>query len=417
MRIARERNDIEEITRAYVNLGETLDWAGRIEEAADLAGEGALSAIEQGIGPLAALLASDQALRLLRLGRWDDADAALAIAIDAAISGVTAGAALAGRALLDALRGRFDESRDALDEAERSQENALGSMWTGPLAITRGRARAVERAPGRGARRHRRHARPRRASRRGRLLPHARPRRRSAGRRRPRRGRPARPATREAESRGRRLRRRRSWSARAIWCAPSRFPAGRCPPEALLNVATTQAEHARAVGSATAAAWRDVAERWDAFGAPYATAYARWRLAEAILADGGARADAQAELAAAHAVAYRLRARPLAAELEALATRARLSLDSGTAPVAAAADGDGAAERVGLTARELEVLRLVAAGETNRSIGQALYISEKTVSVHISRILAKLDVRGRVEAAGLAIRLGLLEETEAAPDG
>ena len=111
MRIARERNDIEEITRAYVNLGETLDWAGRIEEAADLAGEGALSAIEQGISPLAALLASDQALRLLRLGRWDDADAALAIAIDAAISGVTAGAALAGRALLDALRGRFDESR------------------------------------------------------------------------------------------------------------------------------------------------------------------------------------------------------------------------------------------------------------------------------------------------------------------
>ena len=198
---------------------------------------------------------------------------------------------------------------------------------------------------------------------------------------------------------------------------PDRFPAGRCPPEALLNAATTQAEHARAVGSATAAAWRDVAERWDAFGAPYATAYARWRLAEAILADGGARADAQAELAAAHAVAYRLRARPLAAELEALATRARLSLDSGTAPVAAAADGDGAAERVGLTARELEVLRLVAAGETNRSIGQALYISEKTVSVHISRILAKLDVRGRVEAAGLAIRLGLLEETEAAPDG
>jgi DNA-binding NarL/FixJ family response regulator len=74
--------------------------------------------------------------------------------------------------------------------------------------------------------------------------------------------------------------------------------------------------------------------------------------------------------------------------------------------------GDGAAERVGLTARELEVLRLVAKGETNRSIGQALYISEKTVSVHISRILAKLDARGRVEAAGLALRLGLLDEEE-----
>jgi hypothetical protein len=56
------------------------------------------------------------------------------------------------------------------------------------------------------------------------------------------------------------------------------------------------------------------------------------------------------------------------------------------------------------------------ARETNRSIGQALYISEKTVSVHISRILAKLDARGWVEAAGLALRLGLLDEAEAAAE-
>jgi DNA-binding NarL/FixJ family response regulator len=146
---------------------------------------------------------------------------------------------------------------------------------------------------------------------------------------------------------------------------------------------------------------------------PYAAAYARWRLAEAILAEGGARADAQAALAAAHEVAVQLRARPLAAELEALARRARLSLQDGAEPAVVSGDGDGAAERVGLTARELEVLRLVAKGETNRSIGQALYISEKTVSVHISRILAKLDARGRVEAAGLALRLGLLDEEEA----
>ena len=414
MRIARERNDIEEITRAYVNLGETLDWAGRIEEAADLAGEGALSAIEQGISPLAALLASDQALRLLRLGRWDDADAALAIAIDAAISGVTAGAALAGRALLDALRGRFDESptrprggRARAGERPRVDVDRAAGHHAG-------RARALERAPRRGARRHRRHARPRRAGGRGRLLPHARPRGRGAGRRRHRRLGPCHgdaEAEREAGAFATTLVDRARHVVR-----PEAFPAGRCPPESLLNVATTQAEHARAVGQGAAAAWREVAARWDAFGAPYATAYARWRLTEAILADGGARADAQAALAAAHAVALRLRARPLAAELEALATRARLSLDSAGAPAPVTAGGDGAAERVGLTARELEVLRLVAAGETNRSIGQALYISEKTVSVHISRILAKLDVRGRVEAAGLALRLGLLEETEAAPE-
>jgi DNA-binding CsgD family transcriptional regulator len=197
---------------------------------------------------------------------------------------------------------------------------------------------------------------------------------------------------------------------------PEAFPAGHCPPEAILHAEVTEAERARARGSGAAAAWSDLVEGWDAFGMPYAAAYARWRLAEALLAEGGARADAQSALAAAHTVAVRLRARPLAAELEALARRARLSLQTGAEPVVAS-DGDGAAERVGLTARELEVLRLVAKGETNRSIGQALYISEKTVSVHISRILAKLDARGRVEAAGLALRLGLLdEEAEAAAE-
>ena len=198
---------------------------------------------------------------------------------------------------------------------------------------------------------------------------------------------------------------------------PEAHPAGHCPPEALLNVAVTEAEEARARGSGAAEAWGGAVAGWDAFATPYAAAYARWRQAEAILAEGGARADARAALAEAHAVAVALRARPLAAELEALARRARLSLESEEAP-AAVSDGDGAAERVGLTARELEVLRLVAAGETNRSIGRTLYISEKTVSVHISRILAKLDARGRVEAAGLALRLGLLDEqTEATPGG
>jgi DNA-binding NarL/FixJ family response regulator len=105
--------------------------------------------------------------------------------------------------------------------------------------------------------------------------------------------------------------------------------------------------------------------------------------------------------------------------VEALARRARIVLENhAPATGAAAAAGDGtsapvppsAAERVGLTARELDVLRLVAGGSTNREIGQALYISQKTVSVHVSRILAKLDARTRVEAAGMAHRLGLLED-------
>ena len=61
----------------------------------------------------------------------------------------------------------------------------------------------------------------------------------------------------------------------------------------------------------------------------------------------------------------------------------------------------------GLTAREMEVLALVGEGLTNRQIAERLFISPKTASLHVSRILAKLGVRSRVEAATTAHRLGL----------
>ena len=63
---------------------------------------------------------------------------------------------------------------------------------------------------------------------------------------------------------------------------------------------------------------------------------------------------------------------------------------------------------IGLTPRELEVLRLVADGRTNRQIGSALYISDKTASVHVSNLMAKLGVASRTEAASFAYREGLL---------
>ena len=63
----------------------------------------------------------------------------------------------------------------------------------------------------------------------------------------------------------------------------------------------------------------------------------------------------------------------------------------------------------GLSGREREVLVLVAQGRTNREIGERLFISQKTVGVHVGNILAKLEVSGRVEAAAVAIRLGLTE--------
>ena len=68
----------------------------------------------------------------------------------------------------------------------------------------------------------------------------------------------------------------------------------------------------------------------------------------------------------------------------------------------------GHASRTGLTARERDVVRLVAAGHTNREIGDQLFISEKTVSVHVSNAMAKLGALSRYEAAAAAERQGLL---------
>jgi DNA-binding NarL/FixJ family response regulator len=83
-----------------------------------------------------------------------------------------------------------------------------------------------------------------------------------------------------------------------------------------------------------------------------------------------------------------------------LARRARLALEVENVPVTAG-------ERVGLTAREADVLRLLAEGQTNRQIAQELFISPKTASVHVSNILGKLGVANRGEAAAVARRLDL----------
>ena len=102
-----------------------------------------------------------------------------------------------------------------------------------------------------------------------------------------------------------------------------------------------------------------------------------------------------------------LGAAPLRREIELLADRGRLGLEQ---PVDAAAVPEAPpspAASLGLTHREAEVLALVATGRTNRQIGQALFITPKTASVHVSRILAKLGVTGRGEAAAIAHRLGL----------
>lgn len=230
------------------------------------------------------------------------------------------------------------------------------------------------------------------------------------------------------------------------------------------------AELARAEGQMVPAAWEEAARAFEALERPYHLAQARQRWAEALLSaaahgeEGPARAEAARTgrgrakelLTAAYAVALRLGAEPLRLEVEQLALRTRLPLPAapadgwggsagrpvqvtaGPAPAARAeaadarSQGDGggfpaqaaapssaaapaaaAADAFGLTHREQDVLRLVAAGRSNRQIAEQLFISPKTASVHVSNILAKLGVDGRGEAAAMAHRLRLLDEADA----
>ena len=156
--------------------------------------------------------------------------------------------------------------------------------------------------------------------------------------------------------------------------------------------------------------WAQSARAWEALGYPWQAGYARWRQAEALLATGAPRSEAAAALARARALADRLGARLLAAEIEALGRRARLEpalpLD-GAAANGPAPEPETVTDELGLTPREREVLALVADGRTNRQIAEALFISAKTASVHVSNILAKLGVANRGEAAAVAHRLHL----------
>jgi DNA-binding CsgD family transcriptional regulator len=228
-----------------------------------------------------------------------------------------------------------------------------------------------------------------------------------------------------------------------------------------------RAYRARIEGRDEPAAWDLLARTWEALERPYQVARARWRQAEAALGAGDGRAGrtaARAPLLEAVRLANELGAGPLLRELEELARRALIPLpepaegavalevearvrvgdpvaiavrsrrqvpdaafeagpDWGSGGAAAPAEDRlglalafvGPAEpppgdTFGLSLREREVLVQLALGRTNREIGERLFISQKTVGVHVGNILAKLGVSGRVEAAAVAIRLGLTEQ-------
>ena len=169
-----------------------------------------------------------------------------------------------------------------------------------------------------------------------------------------------------------------------------------------------EAELARARGKSDPKRWDRAAAAWDALERPYTAATCRWRGAEALV-EAGDRAAAGVVAGEALGVADRLGAGWLAGELRALIARARLAESAPTTSGSASAGLAGPAETdpFGLTPRERQVLALIAAGATNRQIGASLYMAEKTASVHVSRILAKLGVSSRTQAAAVAHRLHL----------
>jgi DNA-binding CsgD family transcriptional regulator len=169
--------------------------------------------------------------------------------------------------------------------------------------------------------------------------------------------------------------------------------------------ATTFAERARCRGSAgQAAAWERAAGKHHAIGFRWFEATARWRQAQAMLSEGAARSAVAEPLRRAHATALDLGAAPLVAEIESLARAARISLVEPSGPPQPL---DQQSVLTSLTSREREVLSHLIAGRTNTEIARDLFISDKTVSVHVTNVLRKTGTANRMEAASLALRLGL----------
>ncbi len=396
--------------RGYVNLSDVLELRGRHAEAAEVAREGLLLADRVGmVRALGAYLIGNLAEPLLRLGRWDEVDGLLAQALSSVPEGVFAATVLQLRAERAAMSGRYADAEADLRTARGALAGTTDIQFVLPLGYVTAAA-----ALGRGDL--------------------------AAARAAIDECLPDEPFV---------------WAARYIWpllwlgmrieadeavlardrreAVPEQSGVRHrvlaalaadllaATPTARAYHALFEAEQTRFLGHDDPRAWSAAVMAWEAAQEPYPLAYTWLRRAEAESAAGDRQA-ATGSVRQADAVASRIGADPIAAEAAALARRARLDLESGLGEPAAAGHaghsvapgpdggrpGEAADEltRFGLTDREREVLVLLADGRSNPEIAQALFISPKTASVHVSNILAKLGVGGRVEAAAVVHRLG-----------
>ncbi len=178
---------------------------------------------------------------------------------------------------------------------------------------------------------------------------------------------------------------------------------------ASVGLHVAHAELAHLTGAPDPSLWDRVVAGVERHGHVPASAKARLRRATARAeVDGGGSPACEEDLVAAWELAADLGLTALQEDVAALARRLRITLPDVT-------DGD-AADRPDevlpdLTDREREVLSLVAEGWTNKRVGEHLFISPKTVSVHMSNAMRKLDVDSRTEAVAVAHRAGLLDRT------
>jgi DNA-binding CsgD family transcriptional regulator len=378
LRNATELGAAELAARAYVHLGELLRLGGAHADALATMLEGERFAAQHGMrGSFGAFMFVNAAGDLLRLGRWDEAAERLAAAERLELGTTAAAMHHATAAMLHALRGERDAARVHAERAAALAAEGLPGEFVIPIRCAEATLALAEHAP--------EHAR--------RLVDEA-----LAGEWDPLYA-PALYALGarvEAEmptpERGR--------SERLLEALDRQLAVSAAAPDALAHRATAYAECDRSDPER----WAAAAALWDALAEPYPAAYARVHQAEAVLAARGDRTLATTLLTSALATATTLGAAPLREAIEALARRAHLRLGVVEERVALAADGL-------LTRREIEVVRLLADGLTNRQIAEQLFISEKTVGTHVAHVFEKLDVHSRVGAAGRAQALGVLTST------
>jgi DNA-binding NarL/FixJ family response regulator len=396
--LATQADDVILLLRAVVNHSDALLAAGRLDEAATVALDGFQQAQALGLarsyGPLLAYNATEA---LVALGRWNQAERVSRGGLEVAASDATLAPVLLLRAALELGRGDLDAAEARLRSARRllpapiSEAQNAGPLYAGlaELALWRGDLDQAKQ-----------------------LVAEAVPQVEAN----PRYAAPVYALGVRVEADLAELARARhpgqpvgdDGAAAALLERLDRAAAGPAAaglPELTAWQATALAERTRQQSPCDPAAWAAAVAVWERLGQPYRVAYAGFRQAEALLATTGDRDAAAEALGRAADLTGRLGAHSLDAEVKALARRARFDLTSDAA--APAARAPTSAEQLGLTPREVEVLALVAAGRSNRQIAQVLIISPKTVSVHVSNILAKLGVAGRVEAATIAHRLGL----------